>query len=248
MGSSKPRFVLIIGASGWLGSKISSLFLRQGNHVALHYHKRRSPVEKLFKEALKPPGNTPVSLICQCNLEDRKSLDKMFQTIGNRWPSLDVVVNSAGLIDDLPAIRMSEDRWDSVLNVNLTGPFLCMRMSAEIMIRGNGGHIINIGSLGGVSGRAGQANYAAAKAGLIGLTRSAAREWAGSGIQVNAVLPGWMPSRLGLKTSPLARQKLISENLLGAPSTAEEVGQFVYHLSGMKHVSGQVFNLDSRIP
>ncbi|HXN07762.1 MAG TPA: SDR family NAD(P)-dependent oxidoreductase, partial [Nitrospiria bacterium] len=146
MGFFKPRFVLIMGASGRLGSRISSLFLRQGNHVALHYHKRRSAVEKLFKEALKPQGKAPGSFICQSNLEDRKSLEKMFQTIGNHWPSIDVVVNSAGLIDDLPAIRMSEVRWDSVLNVNLTGPFLCMRMAAEIMIRENGGHIINIGS------------------------------------------------------------------------------------------------------
>ena len=134
-----------------------------------------------------------------------------------------------------------------MIDTNLTGAFHCIREAAEHMSKGKGGHIMNISSIVGVQGREGQANYAASKAALIGLTKACARELGSSNIQVNAVLPGYLPTDMGGTVSETMLSKIMSHNALGRTSDAAEVADFIYHLSRMKNVSGQVFNLDSRI-
>ena len=164
-----------------------------------------------------------------------------------QWGTVDVLVNNAGITRDGLAVRMSEQEWDDVLSTNLTGPFHCIRAVSRTMMRRRSGHIISLASLVGLQGRVGQANYSAAKAGLVGLTRSTAKELGGFNINVNAVLPGFLETEMGNAVSRSILDRIKAENALGRSSTQEEVAEFIYHLSCMHNVSGQVFNLDSRI-
>jgi 3-oxoacyl-[acyl-carrier protein] reductase len=142
---------------------------------------------------------------------------------------------------------MTEKDWDDVVDTNLSGPFHCIRAAAQSMINQRSGHIINISSIVGLQGREGQANYSSAKAGLIGLTKAAARELGSFNIKVNVVLPGYLPTDMGSSISDTVHARILKENALGKASDPGEVADFIYHLSLMNNVSGQVFNLDSRI-
>jgi 3-oxoacyl-[acyl-carrier protein] reductase len=142
---------------------------------------------------------------------------------------------------------MSEEEWDDVSDANLSGPFHCIRAVSDHMIKQRSGHIINISSIVGLQGREGQANYSAAKAGLIGLTKAAAKEFGLFNIKVNAVLPGYLPTEMGTTISNEMHKRILRDNTLGRGSDADEVADLIYQLSLMHNVSGQVFNLDSRI-
>jgi 3-oxoacyl-[acyl-carrier protein] reductase len=174
-------------------------------------------------------------------------VDAMIDAALKQWGTVDVLVNNAGITQDGFTIRMAEREWDDVLSTNLTGPFHCIRAVSRAMMRQRSGHIISLASLTGLQGRAGQANYSAAKAGLVGLTRSTAKELGRFNIKANAVLPGFLATEMGSSVSGAALDRIIEENSLGRYSTREEIADFIYHLSLMQHVSGQVFNLDSRI-
>jgi 3-oxoacyl-[acyl-carrier protein] reductase len=171
----------------------------------------------------------------------------MFQEIRKKWARVDVLINNAGAIDDAPAANMAENQWNRIIQINLTGLFFCMKFAAQWMKTNQKGHIINLTSRSGLTGRAGQANYASAKAAVIALTKSAAKEWGADQIRVNAILPGLLPTAMGLKIKEKHRERIILENVLQKTSTIEEVSGFIYFLSNMESVSGQVFNLDSRI-
>ncbi len=165
-----------------------------------------------------------------------------------RWGRLDLLVNNAGVTLDRLLVRTSADQWAEVVETNLTGAFYTLQAAARVMIPKRRGHIVNVASLVGLQGRRGQAAYAAAKAGLIGLTRAAAAELGRYRIQVNALVPGWLPTDLGQALGGTYRAQIIRANVLGRPTSLSEVAEFVYHLSTMRHVSGQVFHLDSRLP
>jgi 3-oxoacyl-[acyl-carrier protein] reductase len=170
----------------------------------------------------------------------------MIESAEKRFGALDVLVNNAGITKDDLLVRLTEQDWDAVVDTNLKGPFLCIRAASKTMSKQHNGHIINIASICGVQGREGQANYSASKAGLIGLTRACARELGRFNIKVNAVLPGYIPSDMGEQVSDRMYQRVLKENALGRVSDPKEVADFIYHLSLMNNVSGQVFNLDSR--
>jgi 3-oxoacyl-[acyl-carrier protein] reductase len=142
---------------------------------------------------------------------------------------------------------MTEQAWDDVLKTNLTGPLHCIRAASRIMSRQRRGHIINISSIVGLQGREGQANYASSKAGLIGLTKTCAQELGQHNIKVNAVLPGYIHTGMGGVLSGANRDRILRDNVLGRSSDPREVAEFIYQLSLMDKVSGQVFNLDSRV-
>ena len=164
-----------------------------------------------------------------------------------RWGTVDVLINNAGITRDGLVLRMPEEDWDDVINTNLSGPFHCIRAASGIMTKQRRGHIISIASVVGVQGREGQANYSASKAGLIGLTKACAKEFGPWNINVNAVLPGYIPTDMGDTISDTVLERILKENALNRISDPKEVAEFIYHLSLMKNVSGQVFNLDSRI-
>lgn len=163
-----------------------------------------------------------------------------------RWGRLDVLVNNAGVTEDGLLAGMRDEAWDRVLDVHLKGAFLCCRAAMPVMLKQGEGHILNIGSYSGRVGGRGQANYAAAKAGLIGLSLSLAREVATAGVRVNAVLPGVLPTRMTESLSAEARDALVAQNLLRRMNNLEEVSGWIVELAGTRDVSGQVVQWDSR--
>lgn len=158
-----------------------------------------------------------------------------------------VLVNNAGLIRDSLAAGMTEEDWDAVLAVNLKGAFLCARHAARRMAKQRDGHVVNIGSFSGLTGGFGQANYAAAKAGLIGLTQSLARELGPRNVRANCVLPGYLETKFTANVPEEAKQAALDRHVLGRFNTVVDAARFIVHLDSLPAVSGQVFQLDSRI-
>lgn len=238
------RVIIVTGASRGLGKEVALRFGRAGCCVVVNYYEREADARGVADAIVASGGE---ALCCRADVRLSSDVAAMVRQALAQWGRLDLLVNNAGLTRDGLLLRMSEQEWDDVLDTNLTGAFHCIREAAQHMSRGTGGHIINIASIVGVQGREGQANYAASKAALIGLTKASAQELGSANIQVNAVLPGYLPTDMGGTVSSTRLSKIVTRAVLGRTSDAAEVAEFIYHLSGMKNVSGQVFNLDSRI-
>ena len=160
---------------------------------------------------------------------------------------VNLLINNAGAREDSTIAKMTEPAWDRVLAINLRGAFLCSQAVAMKMIAQRSGHIINIGSFSARFGTFGQANYAAAKAGLIGLTQTLAREMGKRGVRVNCVLPGFLETKFTATVPVDVRQQVLQMHELGKFNTVEEAARFIAFLDTMSFVSGQVFQLDSRV-
>lgn len=182
------RVALVTGASGYLGSAIARALAARGCDVAVHYHTDRSGAEATA-DAVGSLGRRALPL--RADVTDADAVTALVREATAALGQLDILVNNAGTLADGLAVRMSDEAWELVLRTNLTSAFLCTRAALREMLRRRWGRIINISSLTGVTGNEGQANYAAAKAGLLGLTRAVAREVATRGITVNAVAPGY---------------------------------------------------------
>lgn len=162
---------------------------------------------------------------------------------------IDLLINQAGALHDMPLLRMEAADFSAVLDVHLGGAFRCAQAALRRMTRQRCGHIINIGSFSALSGPAGQANYAAAKAGLVGLTQSLAAEYGARNVRANCVLPGFLDTKMTrhLLDDPVRKAEILATHTLGRLNTAEDVARFIAQLHRMENVSGQVFQLDSRI-
>jgi 3-oxoacyl-[acyl-carrier protein] reductase len=232
--SPEPPVVLITGAAGGLGSGLAEQFLAAGWRVALGYH-RQVPT---------------ISGACACpvplDVTDQSSVSQAVNDVVDRWKRLNVLINNAGLTADAALWRLTEEDWDKVLAVNLTGAFRCAQAALRPMIRQREGHIINISSFSGRVGAVGQANYASAKAGLIGLTTSLAKEVGSRNVRVNSVLPGVLPTPMTAGLSQKQLNQFAQANLLGRLNSISEVARFVLLLASLQNVSGQLFHLDSR--
>jgi NAD(P)-dependent dehydrogenase (short-subunit alcohol dehydrogenase family) len=183
----------------------------------------------------------------------REALDVTDSTQVNAFfaalPRVDLLVNQAGVIDDTFVIKMNADQFDKVVDVSLTGAFRCARVVLKIMSRQRMGHLIHVGSYAACQGTAGQANYAAAKAGLIGLSKSIALEYGPRNIRSNCVLPGLLETKMtaALLSDQERRKACESKHALGRLNTVNDAAKFMVFLDSMTHVSGQVFQLDSRL-
>lgn len=236
MSTGNPEPVVwITGAAGGLGRGLVKAFLGAGWRVASGYHVQAVPAESDHVQAVPVDVTRP---------EDP---DRAVRAILERWGRLDALINNAGVTADALLAQLSEADWERVLAVNLTGAWRCARAAAEALGAHGGGHIVNIGSFAGRSGARGQAAYAAAKAGLIGLTQSLAAELAEHNVRVNAVLPGVLPTPMTARLSTEARERLVANNLLRRMNTVAEAARFVVFLCSLENVSGQVFQLDSRL-
>lgn len=242
--ASGKRVVLVTGASRGLGRQIALRFGRAGERVVVNYLRNEAGALETVEEIAHAGGN---AFSIRADVRVSTDVEAMVSGTIRRWGAVDVLVNNAGSTKDGLLLRMADESWNDVIAANLTGPFHCIRAAAAAMMTRRCGQIISIGSIVGIQGREGQANYAASKAGLMGLTRACARELGPYNIRVNAVLPGYLLTDMGRRASDAVLERVRRENALGRPSDPEEVAEFVYRLSLTENVSGQIFNLDSRI-
>ena len=236
MSPSVPsRVVLVTGAAGGLGQALVSGFAAQGWQVVAAC--RAGPL----------PAPTASVWPVKLDVTDKPEVGEVFDAVLARFGRLDVLVNNAGIAADSLVAQMAEDAWQRVLDVNLKGAFLCSQAALRPMCRQRDGHILNIASFGGRVGRAGQANYAASKAGLLGLTQSLAKEVGSRDVRVNAVLPGFLRTKLVGDLTEAQLASHAASNALGRLNELDEVARAVVFIAGLRNVSGQFFQLDSRI-
>ncbi len=240
----KDRVVIITGSSRGLGRMIALKFGEQGDKVVVNYLRCEESAQAVVRDIVISGSD---AFPFRADVSSAKDVDALINAAVARWGRLDVLVNNAGRTRDRLLLRMEEQDWDDVINTNLSGPFYCMRAASRIMMKQRKGHIISIASIVGMQGREGQANYSASKSGLIGLTKSCAKELGRFNVKVNAILPGYLKTDMGETVSTSVRERVRRENALQRSTDPEEVAEFIYHLSCMHNVSGQIFNLDSRI-
>ena len=183
------KSALVTGASRGIGREIAIALAKEGANVLVNYSGSEAKANEVVEEII---GMGRQAIAYQCNVADSDSVKEMVKETINQFGSLDILVNNAGITKDNLIMRMKDDEWDDVININLKGVFLCTKAVSRQMMKQRSGRIINIASIVGVIGNPGQSNYVAAKAGVIGLTKTAARELATRGITVNAIAPGFI--------------------------------------------------------
>ncbi len=235
---------LVSGASGGLGGVIAVKLAAAGYKVALHYHLNKTAASRLCR-SIRRSGGT--ALIAPADLQERAEVERLVARIVRQWGRLDLLIHTAGGLRDGLLLRMTPADWHRVIAEHLTGGFHLLQLAGNVMIKQRRGHVVTIGSFAGVAGRVGQANYAAAKAGLLALTRTAAREWGPFRIQVNCVVPGYLAVGMGRRVTPAQRARLTRPMLFERRPTAAEVAEWIVALCRTRHVSGQLFHLDSRL-
>jgi 3-oxoacyl-[acyl-carrier protein] reductase len=232
--------VLVTGASGGIGRAVSCEFARAGWRVAVHYFNHREEAERTCGQ-VKDIGAE--GFIFQSDVRDPTSVRRLVQDIVARWGRLDMLIANAGLALSALLLRVAEVEWTDVVETNLTGTFHCLQAAAQVMQQQRHGAILIIGSYAGMQGHPGQAAYAAAKAGLTGLMKTAAREWGPHNVRVNMVLPGWQMTDLAAS----AKTDRVKDHMLGRTTGLPEVARAIHILAQLPDASGQIWNLDSRI-
>ncbi len=243
--NSRPltgRVAIVTGGSRGIGAAVAALLAEDGAAVVVS-GRDADRLERAVKD-LAATGASVVGV--PGDVASREHCEQLVETARQRFGRLDLLVNNAGLTRDGLLVRMKDDDWDRVMEVNLRGAFLMTRAAAKVMVRQRGGRIINIASAAGAMGNAGQANYSAAKAGLIGFTKATARELAHWSILVNAVAPGLIDTDMSATMPEAARQALIAQVPLGRAGTAREVAEVVRFLAGdgATYITGQVFHVN----
>jgi 3-oxoacyl-[acyl-carrier protein] reductase len=239
------KAVLITGASRGIGRALALAFGKAGFAVGVNYVKEKAAAEAVVQEIWEA-GNKEAEVF-QCDVRDSLKVRQMMDAVIVRWKRLDVLINNAGVTRDRTILKMTNGEWNEVLDTNLTGAFWCLREAARIMSKEKSGAIINIASIMAVRGGVGNANYAAAKAGLVGLTKGAARELGRFHIAVNAVLPGFHETDMAVSLGEEQRKKVAEEHVLGRSTRMEDLTRLVLEIAQNTSVSGQVFNVDSRV-
>lgn len=236
------QVALVTGASRGIGAAIVKQLRVMGAKVILAARNQES-LTALQLEVDPSKENTETIV---CDVSNSSELETLVTTAQARWGRLDILVNNAGVTRDGLLMRMKDEDWDAVLNTNLRSAFVTTRAAAKIMLRQKSGRIINITSVIGVIGNAGQANYAASKAGLIGLTKSTAKELASRGICVNAVAPGYIETDMTAGLSEKVREQILQQIPLQCLGKPEDIAAMVGFLTtpGSRYITGQVFHVD----
>ncbi len=237
------RVALVTGASRGIGRAVAQRLARMGATVLVNYNGSLDRAMEVVQEIQEAGGRGEA--IC-CDVSDYGACGRMAEEIIKKYAHVDILVNNAGVTRDNLILRMSEEEYDKVLDTNLQGAFNTIRHLSRYFLKQRGGNIINISSVSGVTGNAGQANYSASKAGLIGLTKSVARELAGKGVRVNAVAPGFIETEMTQALPEKAREAAVASIPAGRMGTVEDVARLVAFLAGKgaDYITGQVICVD----
>lgn len=235
------KVAIVTGASRGIGRAIALALASEGANVVVNYASNQAAAEAVVSDVTQLGVN---AIALQADVSKADQVDAMIDKVMEQWGRIDVLVNNAGITRDTLLLRMKPEDWQAVIDLNLTGVFLCTRAVSKIMLKQRTGRIISITSVAGQMGNPGQANYSAAKAGVIGFTKTIAKELATRGITVNAVAPGFIETDM---TSGLKNEEILKFIPLGRFGQPEEIAGMVRFLAAdpaASYITGQVFNVD----
>ena len=244
------QVAIVTGASRGIGRAIALELASYGANVVVNYASSSAAADSLVTEITAAggqafAGGVGEAIALQADVSKGDQVDSLFNTVIEKFKRIDILVNNAGITRDTLLLRMKPEDWQAVIDLNLTGVFLCTRAASKVMLKQRSGRIINIASVAGQMGNPGQANYSAAKAGVIGFTKTVAKELASRGITVNAVAPGFITTDM---TSNLSNSEEILKFIpLGRYGQPEEIAGMVRFLAAdpaAAYITGQVFNVD----
>lgn len=239
----KGKVAAVTGASRGIGRAVALELAAQGATVVINYNGSKEKAEEVKAEIEKNGGSASLA---KCNVADFAEAENFIKDVIAKYGKIDILVNNAGITKDGLLMRMSEEDFEQVLDVNLKGTFHCIRFAARQMMKQRSGRIINMASVVGVAGNAGQANYAASKAGVIGLTKAVAKELASRGITVNAIAPGFIETEMTGALPEQVKSTAAAQIPLGAFGKPEDVAKAVAFLAseGAGYITGQVLHID----
>jgi len=238
----KDKVAIVTGASRGIGRAIAIELATQGAIVVVNYASSSTAAEAVVTEITTAGGQ---AIALQADVSKVEEVDALVNAVTEKFKRVDILVNNAGITRDTLLLRLKPEDWQAVIDLNLTGVFLCTRAVSKIMLKQRAGRIINITSVAGQMGNPGQANYSAAKAGVIGFTKTVAKEFASRGITVNAVAPGFIATDM---TSDLNNTedilKFIPLGRFGQPQEVAGMVRFLAADPAAAYITGQVFNVD----
>lgn len=239
----KGKVALITGASRGIGREIALTFADYGAAVVVNYNGSKEKAEEVVREITDKGGK---ACAIQCSVADYEACGAMITEVLERFGRLDILVNNAGITKDNLVMKIGEEDFDAVLDTNLKGTFHCIKQVYRPFLKQKSGRIINMASVSALLGNAGQANYAASKAGVIGLTKSVARELASRGITVNAVAPGFITTDMTDAMTETAKEAILKQIPLGRAGAPKDIAETVAFLASDKaaYITGQVISVD----
>ena len=237
------KVVLVTGGSRGIGKETAKIYAENGYNVAINYVSDKTDVEGIKKE-FQDMGVK--CLMIKADVSNREEVEKMVEEVISEFDKIDVLVNNAGITKDTLLMRMSEEDFDKVIEINLKGTYLVTKAATKYMMKKRQGSIINLASVVGVVGNSGQCNYSASKAGIIGFTKSVAKELASRNIRANAVAPGFIETDMTNVLKDEIKENINAQIPLKRMGTAREVAEVIYFLGSEKssYITGQVINID----
>ena len=237
------KTALVTGASRGIGRAVALRLAEEGARVAINYAGNVKAAEEV-KASVEAAGGT--AILCQADVADSAAVEAMVAAVAKEFGTIDILVNNAGITRDTLLMRMKDEDFAKVLDTNLKGVFYCTKAVSKLMMKKRAGRIVNMASVVGLVGNAGQTNYAAAKAGVIGFSKSAAKELASRGITVNVVAPGFIGTDMTAGLPESVKEKMLTDIPLGRMGEPEDVANAVLFLASdqASYITGQVVNVD----
>ena len=238
------RVALVTGGSGGIGRAVALELAARGNRVVINYYTGLADeAAEVLNEIVAAGGE---GLTVEADVTDPEAVDQMFSTVTEKLDPVDILINNAGITRDGLLLRMDPDDWDAVISTNLRSIYLCSKAALRPMVRSRWGRILSLSSVAGLSGNAGQANYAASKAGVIGFTKSVAKEVGSRGVTVNAIAPGFIDTNMTRSLPQEVRDAASGSIALGRFGLASEVASAVGYLASDEaaYITGQVLVVD----
>ena len=240
--SLKNKTAIVTGASQGIGKIIAFELAKSGAHVFC-ISRNKKALDSIVNKIINDNGEASAY---PCDITKPDNFKEIVKNIIDKYKNIDILINNAGVTNDALLMRMSNDQWDDVININLKGAFNCTKSVIRYMMKNKSGRIINITSIVGITGNTGQANYAASKAGLIGMTKSIAKEVASRGITANCIAPGWIATSMTDSLTDDIKNKFLSQIPINRIGSAEEIANTAIFLASDEagYITGQTITVD----